>query len=243
MATELDADGFVVLPRAVRATDAALREASVHAARRAQRIFNGERRNDGRRRQAHLDGALKRWSSLATLTRDAEDAVARVVQADATEWVVLQSLAGCAEQAPHSDYEPDAAMRRAAASGEGLPHFCVVALQPGTRLVVWKGSHRVLLPRRPALQEGPRVAKRVAKRARVSPPRRPVERVELALEPGDVVIVRGDCVHAGAAYETDNVRLHAFLDTRAVPRTANRTYRIDRKAVSDGVLEAILGDN
>jgi hypothetical protein len=120
---------------------------------------------------------------------------------------VLRSAPGCAEQAAHCDYVPTAALRAAAAAG-AAPHFAVAALERGTRLVVWRGSHRLVHGAVGAA----------------------VARVDLALRPGDVAVVRGDTVHAGAAYAAENVRLHAFLDVAAVPRPANRTWRLDGDA-------------
>ena len=41
---------------------------------------------------------------------------------------------------------------------------------------------------------------------------------------GDVIIFRGDLVHAGAEYYSENVRLHAYIDSVKYKREKNRTY-------------------
>lgn len=44
------------------------------------------------------------------------------------------------------------------------------------------------------------------------------------MERGDVLIFSGDTVHAGAAYEKTNVRIHMYMDSNDVRRTKNTTY-------------------
>lgn len=41
---------------------------------------------------------------------------------------------------------------------------------------------------------------------------------------GDVVIFRGDTIHAGSEYYAENIRLHAYIDTPSYKRDANVTY-------------------
>jgi len=47
------------------------------------------------------------------------------------------------------------------------------------------------------------------------------------LSKGDILIFRGDFIHAGSAYEEENVRMHCYLDSPFVPRAPNRTHIID----------------
>lgn len=51
---------------------------------------------------------------------------------------------------------------------------------------------------------------------------------EVHLLPGDVLVFRGDLVHAGAAYANENVRLHCFLGEHH----SNRTWLVDAHATS-----------
>lgn len=44
------------------------------------------------------------------------------------------------------------------------------------------------------------------------------------LDKGDVLIFRGDVLHAGAEYYSENVRLHAYIDSTKYKREKNRTY-------------------
>ena len=43
---------------------------------------------------------------------------------------------------------------------------------------------------------------------------------------GDVLIFRGSVVHAGSAYDKDNVRIHLYVDSRAQPRQQNKTWNV-----------------
>lgn len=44
------------------------------------------------------------------------------------------------------------------------------------------------------------------------------------LHAGDVLMFEGDVVHAGAAYERENVRVHAYVDSNEIKRLPNKTY-------------------
>ena len=46
---------------------------------------------------------------------------------------------------------------------------------------------------------------------------------------GDVLCFDGDVVHAGAAYEMENTRMHMYLDVDAVQRQKNRTWIVPMK--------------
>ena len=49
------------------------------------------------------------------------------------------------------------------------------------------------------------------------------DKVLLELEQGDVLVFRGDMVHAGAAYESRNVRMHVYVwwDSRKQIKNTN----------------------
>ena len=49
------------------------------------------------------------------------------------------------------------------------------------------------------------------------------------LDAGDVLVFDGDVVHAGSSYSKSNVRLHAYIDSCDVVRTANTTYLFTNK--------------
>lgn len=57
-----------------------------------------------------------------------------------------------------------------------------------------------------------------------------IERLTLNIDCSDIVIFRGDLVHAGSGYENENYRLHAYMDSPKVPRTINRTWLIAKHA-------------
>lgn len=48
------------------------------------------------------------------------------------------------------------------------------------------------------------------------------------LEPGDLLIFRSDLIHAGCAYDQDNIRIHCFLDHPNLKRIKNRTNIIKK---------------
>jgi hypothetical protein len=83
-----------------------------------------------------------------------------------------------------------------------------MALEPATTLEVWPTSHRLV------------------RRTRLTRVTRKVTRHTVELAAGDVIIFRGDLVHAGSPYEKHNVRIHAYLDHPTVSRPPNRTWVI-----------------
>lgn len=41
---------------------------------------------------------------------------------------------------------------------------------------------------------------------------------------GDIIVFRGDVLHAGAEYYSENIRLHAYVDSKKYKREKNTTY-------------------
>ena len=118
-------------------------------------------------------------------------------------FVALRSFPGCQEQAAHQDFDTDLPCFARA----HVPLGVLVALQECTTLDVWPGSH---------------TATRTAERLK------PIVRHQIALGKGDVLIFRGDLVHAGSAYSRPNVRLHCYLDAEGEgePRKPNVTWEL-----------------
>lgn len=143
-------------------------------------------------------------SSLAALTA----ALARVTDLTQSGWQVIGSQAGCAEQAPHTDYMPCLSGIGRELEDQDFPGVAIAAVMPSTRLCVWPRSIRLL--------HHPEWA------------REPIAKQTLELEPGDVLQFRGDLVHAGAAYETDHLRLHCWLDSERCTRGSRGNYWIAR---------------
>ena len=48
-----------------------------------------------------------------------------------------------------------------------------------------------------------------------------------SLTEGDILAFTGETVHAGAAYEKSNTRIHFYLDTADLPRPFNMTWFVD----------------
>lgn len=119
----------------------------------------------------------------------------------ALEFVLLESRPGCQRQAAHCDYVPTPDLL--VAPDEAIPLLFLLALEDDTYLDVWPLSHT---------------------RSCVS------ERKTLRLAAGDAVIFRADLVHAGSAYEKQNIRIHAYLDHPSVERDPNRTWIIYKHA-------------
>jgi hypothetical protein len=46
----------------------------------------------------------------------------------------------------------------------------------------------------------------------------------VSMDAGDVLIFRADTVHAGSAYQRENVRIHVYLDSPMIERIPNRVW-------------------
>jgi hypothetical protein len=121
------------------------------------------------------------------------------------DMVMITSEPRCEEQPAHTDAEIYT-LRRLVRDDDGVfggyPAGCIVAIQDGTMLKVWPYSinfseEKTYLP------------------------------VILELNAGDVLFFRLDLIHAGAAYEVRNRRIHCFLDRPGLVREENQTSYMD----------------
>jgi hypothetical protein len=204
---ELHEKGYTVIPRFLSVTDTAHLWESVSVYVEKHRMdpifnFNATAPTDRRRRQIDMPERL----SALLRARLTEAAPGRM----ATDCVILESLAGCQIQAAHTDYVPNSALLDT--NDDTVPLLAVFALQGGTRLDVWPESHRLV--RRPRLtRHTPKVTRRTVE-----------------LDAGDLIVFRGDLIHAGSAYTQHNLRIHTYLDHPTVPRPPNRTWVIQKHA-------------
>lgn len=199
----LHVDGFVLLRGIIPIKHSLLRALRVRRRGRAARtVFNftsqsHNRSNDDlRRTQTHF--APDETQSLTALS----DAVARELAGTGTkcvpaEWVILSSSAGCQQQHRHHDFDPEALRD---IKDKEIPLAVIVGMQSDTKLIVWPGAIRGVVP-------DPDVAG-----------------TTITFGPGDMVIFRGDLVHAGSAYARSNMRVHAYADTTSTIRQDNSTY-------------------
>ena len=60
------------------------------------------------------------------------------------------------------------------------------------------------------------------------------EEEEIPLNAGDVLVFRGDLIHAGAAYDARNVRIHCYIDSLSAPepRDPTETYPVGKGGAS-----------
>ena len=127
--------------------------------------------------------------------------VATFPEKEINDFVILKSKAGCHKQAAHMDYIPTPDILNA--TDDKIPLLFLLALEDKTKLLVWPQSHTL---------------------------HKTISHIEINLNAGDAVVFRGDLVHAGASYETDNIRVHAYLDIPGIKRRKNMTYIIHKHA-------------
>ncbi len=203
--------GYRVFKSAVEIEKPILDKVQSSCKKRIRCIFNHNEtnaRNDHKRRQRSLP---LRTKYMRRFDEKVKDFVAQNVNTDLkpTNPVILHSRPGCQPQAAHCDYVPDEELR--AVSDETMPLAMIVCLMPETRLKIWPHSAR-LATSEPALL------------TRV----KPIPCQEVELDRGDILVFRGDFVHAGSGYKADNYRIHYYLDSPDVSRANNRTWLIHK---------------
>lgn len=196
----METDGYLILPQFLYPK--ALQETLDAYKTKTQYIFNGPE-NDHKRKQVNIP------ASLVMDFREELLQLPFLTKYHCLDYfVLLRSLPGCTRQLAHTDYIPDEELL--SCTPEDRPLLCVFALENNTKLIVWPGSHKLLHGRGRSMK--------------------PIEPHTVLLDAGDAIIFRGDLVHAGAEYETENIRLHCYIDSKAVNRHPNRTYIIRKHA-------------
>ena len=215
--------GYKVYKTAVKIPEEILQEL-FKKSNKASAIFNYNEntpKNDYKRRQYSLSAAKSNKvmrTFLESVNEFIHNNVSNVLKPNS--WVAIHSLPGCQDQAAHCDYIPNKVL--ASVTDEQMPLSVIVCLMPGTRLNVWPNSIRLAS-----------LSATIVKK--INPI--PCEVVEMNV--GDILVFRGDFIHAGSSYTKDNYRLHAFLDSDLVPRTPNRTWIIHKDG-SEALKNVIL---
>jgi hypothetical protein len=184
--------------------------------RKRETIFQGPFSNDNCRLQASVDAMVKECPFSGELQELLDAALkelgALVPSRTVSTLVALLSLDGCGPQRPHADYTRQS-LEKIEDDGfcDGLPLGVVIALQPNTVFDMWPGAI--------GWDET-----------------RFYEHKQLKLGAGDAVFFLGNAVHAGAAFEKENVRLHCYLDSPAVHREPDTTCFMDVAAGVGNIL-------
>ena len=144
-------------------------------------------------------------------------------------WSLLHSEPGCLSQTPHVDYVVDEVFQQGfqkmledSKQLDLLPLFAIVALMPETSLTIWPFSIGFFLP-----------THCFARNQAIAP-------YTVHLREGEILVWRGDLIHAGSKYHKPNTRMHVFLDSPKLARDPSRTWLIRKHApptISDLILE------
>lgn len=208
---KLHIDGYTIFKNAVNVSSDVLQEIIMRS-HKAGPIFNYNEtnsRNDNKRRQVTLNTrntskVLKQF--LQTINEFVETKL-ETNNFKQSSWVIIHSRQNCQDQAAHSDYIPDRSLTEA--SDEQMPLAILVSLMPNTKLNVWPKSIKLATDRNDLILD------------KINGP---IECVVAELDVGDILVFRGDLIHAGSSYSKDNYRLHSYLDSLFVKRTPNRTW-------------------
>jgi hypothetical protein len=214
----LDFDGYV-LHRGIPFDQNIREQIRTHGKRYSSLILsrNLEERVDRRRRFCPLPSKFHK-----TFDRLSESPELKNLRLQ--KWEIIHSLPS-QEQAPRCDYDPLCGLSKVPddvlsknhsfpSKNHSFPCSVIVPVTEGTSIYVWPRTIRLnslnptLLKREKSLYF----------------------KQKLNLVPGDVLIMRGDLIYAGAEQTEETFYLHVFADSEMVHRIPNRPWLIDRDA-------------
>jgi len=207
--------GYCIFNNAFTITDNIIQDLQLQIKQKASPIFNSVR-NDNKRIQCNIKVNSTNKSFLKEIQNKITSINSMLVP---SSWVILFSKKQCQRQLAHLDYEYTDEFKEVLHEPNKVPLLVIVAVMPGTTIHLWENSLDVM-------------------RNTYSGPARPA--TQISLEVGDILIFRSDMIHAGSDYETENIRLHCYLDSPYVNRNKNRTWIIKKHAnknIQDVILE------
>lgn len=165
---------------------------------KARFIFNGKT-NDKKRKQCVLNSKSAIIKKYKLFIKKTIENNLDINNLNFRGWNIIKSLKGCQMQQPHIDYIPTNTFIKTIKENENeLPYFFISAIEK-TQLYVW-GKF---------LDNEHKFKK-------------------IIIESGDILIIRGDVIHAGSDFiENENIRIHCYLDSKTIPRTLNKIFKID----------------
>ena len=205
---QLHIDGYIHLKNIIDISVNIYNEIVRQADKKAKPIFNHHEtrvKNDMKRKQTNISTNKKEF--ISTINNYLTQNVNRNLSI--SPWVVIKSLRGCGDQASHQDFIPTQDLLNV--DEEFMPLAVLIALMPNTKIHVWPKSINI-------------------HKSNKSNNLKPIKRLTVTMDEGDLFIFRADCVHAGSSYDIENYRLHAYMDSPHVLRDPNRTYLINRHA-------------
>lgn len=133
--------------------------------------------------------------------------------------VMIGSIQGCMPQAAHFDWNwvndnQYKKMSKSRTQNPALvPLSAILCFQKGTSLRLWPGSHKL-------------VENRICAAAHEV---KYIHREDVSLDPGDIIVFRGDMAHAGDRYDENNLRMFTYLDLPYATRQRNGTKVLNLK--------------
>ena len=115
-----------------------------------------------------------------------------------SDYFILKSVGGCKPQRLHCDYAPTDSIMKC--EDQEVPLVCLTSISDACSVLVCENSIRYTST---------------------------VGNVkQVWLKRGDLMVFRGDLVHAGSGYTSDNYRMHCYLDSIKVKREPNKTWKL-----------------
>lgn len=199
----LHSNGYIHIKNAVNVTDKDI-SFYIEKSKWSARIFNDNEfsPDDKLRKQRRINTENPTCKHFKDMTKLLQK---KFPLHNFNEAVIIKSLAGCGRQAAHCDYVESHDI--VTCPDNMIPLGVLGSIEKGSKIVVWPKSHMLMYGLNNDLENDNKI-----------------EFKEINLLPGDILVFRGDLVHAGAAYEKDNMRVHIYGDSPNVKRDPNSTW-------------------
>lgn len=158
------------------------------------------------------ESAIKRGDSVL-YTKDSQNIPVKINQVhkdDYPNFYYTIMLPDCSERQTTFKYlaaNPDSA-HIVTTRQQKIPIIVLTAIMDNTCIDVWENSHNWM---------------RLNDNQKFNPP---IVKKTVNLKKGQICVLRGDTIHAGAAYAEENIRIYSFYDSFVVLPPKNKVYLI-----------------
>ena len=137
-----------------------------------------------------------------------------------SNWVIIKSEIGCKKQMAHLDYVPTPEFNKIVNGFDKnrIPLLVLTSLMDNTYIHIWDKSIDII--------NGSYTGE-------------PISSSKILLNKGDVIVFRSDVIHGGSEYDTENIRLHCYLDSPDLCREDDTTFiiKLDAPELNSLIIE------
>jgi len=189
----LDTEGFVVIKHAINIPTDVYNEIVVQINTQSTNFRNDNEKSEDDKKRYRTDLQTDK-PCVQTFDKNTTVLLTDIINKINPEsrvypWRIFKSVSGCQNQLAHCDFHQHKDFLKYYDSNAILS--VILALERSTKFHVWPKSINSINPTKQKPSH--------------------IKRSTINMNAGDIIIFRGDLIHAGAGYFRDNYRMHCFL--------------------------------